>query len=96
MFALLLPDTDQDGARLLMAKLSEALHQPVASGGAGVTCSIGVATFMQPPEGAKQAINAADHLMYEVKKDGKGAVAYRIFGTAPLSVTALEDLHPPR
>jgi diguanylate cyclase (GGDEF)-like protein len=94
-FALLLPDTDQAGARLLMSKLGEILQQTTGRAAPGITCSIGVATFVQPPDGVSQAINAADHLMYEVKRDGKDAVAYRIFGAQSLPAGTHEDVHRP-
>jgi diguanylate cyclase (GGDEF)-like protein len=94
-FALLLPETDEAGARLLMSKLRETLQQSIGSAAPGVTWSMGVATFMQPPDGASQAINAADHLMYEVKKADKDAVAYRTFGSQPLPVGMHEDTHRP-
>jgi diguanylate cyclase (GGDEF)-like protein len=94
-FALLLPDTDEDGAQLLMSKLTEALLHSTRSGQT-VGCSVGVATFIQPPDSAEQAIKAADHLMYGVKNSGKNAVAYRSFdstGAALPPASAVTDTH---
>ena len=43
-----------------------------------ITCSIGVTTFVEPAVSATTAVATADALMYEVKRQGKSAIAYRV------------------
>ena len=40
----------------------------------GVTCSVGIATFMQAATDAAQLIAAADQMMYEIKRGAKNGV----------------------
>jgi len=75
-FALVLPDTDRDGAERAIAKLRRGLQESLEAW--PVTCSIGVITFIHPAVSPESAIAAADALMYEVKHGGKNAVAYRV------------------
>ncbi len=81
-FALVLPDTDDRGARQLIAKLAHKLQESVCARFWKVSCSIGVVTFLGPAFPPEQALSAADRLMYEVKQQGKGAIAFRVFGPA--------------
>lgn len=75
-FAVLLPDTDRLGAEQLMTKLEHDLGKALEAW--QITCSIGVTTFVEPAVSATAAVAAADMLMYEVKRQGKNAVAYRV------------------
>lgn len=81
-FALVLPDTDRPGAEQVISKLGSRLQEALRAGAWPVTCSIGVTTFMDPAISPEQAIAAADALMYEVKRSGKGAVAYSVLGNS--------------
>lgn len=75
-FAVLLPDTDFRGAEQVMTTLKRDLGKALAAW--QITCSIGVTTFVAPAVSATAAVAAADALMYEVKRQGKNAVAYRV------------------
>ena len=75
-FGLLLPMTDENGARTVVERTRQHLADAVAAGEGLVTFSIGVVTFPFPPQDAEQAIRAADALMYKVKNGGKNGVAY--------------------
>lgn len=77
-FALVLPDTDRPGAEQVISKLRSRLQEALRAGAWPVTCSIGVTTFMDPAISPDTAIAAADALMYEAKRSGKGAVAYSV------------------
>ncbi len=79
-FALLLPDTDAGGAREVIGKIRPLLRETLDSAGFPVTCSIGAVTFLRPPSSADEAVKAADHLMYQVKSQGKDAVAFGEIG----------------
>jgi len=45
-----------------------------------VTFSIGVVTFITPPDNVKEAIKASDQLMYSVKSNGKNSITHEVFG----------------
>ena len=77
-FALVLPDTDRRGAEQVIAKISRELQEALRAGGWPVTCSVGVITFMNPAIAPETAIAAADALMYEAKRSGKGGVVYNV------------------
>jgi diguanylate cyclase (GGDEF)-like protein len=75
-FVLLLPVTDTAAAKTLVAKLKEKLAQGLALHIPQVTCSIGVVTFLSPPDSSDEAIRIADKLMYRAKDQGKNAIVF--------------------
>jgi diguanylate cyclase (GGDEF)-like protein len=79
-FALILPDTDERGARHVVQELSRKLQEALAKGGFRVSCSLGAMTFTDPTVSPADAVAAADVLMYEVKRKGKGAVGFGVQG----------------
>jgi diguanylate cyclase (GGDEF)-like protein len=81
-FALLLPDTDSRGAQQIISNLERQLHGALGANRFVVTCSIGVATILDAAMSPESAVAAADKLMYEVKRKGKGAVAFNVLGEA--------------
>ena len=96
-FALVLPDTDLLGARLVISKISRQLRQTMETHGWDVTCSVGVLTLEDSAMSPERALDVADDLMYQVKRAGKGAVAFRVAGVAeaepqlvPFGVTRAE------
>lgn len=85
-FALLLPDTDARGA-------VDAAHRLGAQLPPGTPCSIGMVTFTDTASlDAGHALTAADRLMYRVKRQGKGAVAFAVEG-GPTAGAAPEGRH---
>jgi len=86
-FALVLPDTAGDGARQAVEKAVAEILAALRAAGFAVSCSVGVVTFEEPPASAETAVAAADALMYEVKRRGKGAVSFSVMGAlaAPLA-----------
>lgn len=79
-FALVFPDTDAEGAQQIVSKLTRELRERLAAdGGWKVSCSIGVVTFVDAAISAKEAVAAADEVMYRVKRSGKAAVEFSVF-----------------
>jgi diguanylate cyclase (GGDEF)-like protein len=74
-FAVLLPETAADGAADVSAKVRSRLQTCMNLGGWPVTFSIGVVTFGRLPDGVGTVLDAADRLMYSVKKSGKNGLA---------------------
>lgn len=79
-FVILLPQTDQEGAKNVAEMLHEQLHIETMMENWQVTFSTGVAIFMKPPHTMEQALKEADRLMYEAKQTGKGHSVHRLFG----------------
>jgi len=84
-FVLVLPETDQSGAQEVVSKLRLELRTTLEDVAPGVTCSIGVLTFLNAPDSADEAVGAADALMYQAKRRGRNTVTY---GTEPGSLPA--------
>jgi diguanylate cyclase (GGDEF)-like protein len=77
-FAFVLPDTDRRAAEEMVARLRCDLRQALQSVAPELTCSMGVMTFEDAPPDAKEALRAADSLMYDAKRQGKDAVAFGV------------------
>ncbi|MBI3607413.1 MAG: EAL domain-containing protein [Nitrospirae bacterium] len=77
-FAILLPDTDGEGARQVVAKLQKALEAPFAIDGLTVTveASIGIALYPEHGLKAETLVQRADVAMYAAKHGGGGYVVY--------------------
>jgi diguanylate cyclase (GGDEF)-like protein len=77
-FALILPDTGQDGAVSVAARIRERLHAArfLTSEGLSLhlTASIGVATLPDVANSAEELLRAADTAMYKVKASGKDGI----------------------
>ena len=75
-FVVLLPEAGAAPARLASEKLRQALADVVPAHGWRLTASIGVATFLVPPESVDELLAAVDGLMYRAKQDGKNGIAH--------------------
>jgi diguanylate cyclase (GGDEF)-like protein len=75
-FALLLPETDQESARIVLAKIQGGLLQEMQQSNWPVTFSIGVLTCSAAPHTTDELLRMADELMYVVKREGKNAIKY--------------------
>ena len=84
-FALILPDTDLDGARAVADRIRRAVANFAGEckhGQPALTISIGVAMLASRNVSANQLIHQADMAMYGAKKSGKNCVV--IYDTAEL------------
>ncbi|MEQ8849461.1 GGDEF domain-containing protein [Botrimarina sp.] len=77
-FAILLPETAQHDAQLVVERLRDDLTRRMQEQSWPVTFSIGVAVYATPPESVDALIHGADTLMYEVKAGAKDAVALKL------------------
>ncbi len=77
-FAILLPETGVDEAKIVMTKAHKMLQEQMEQHGWSVTISAGVVTFVQAPQTVDAALDAADRVMYEIKKAGKNGIIYKI------------------
>jgi len=75
-FALLLPETNQESARIALSKIQSDLLEEMRQGHWPITFSIGVLTCMAAPHTIDELLSLADELMYSVKRNGKNAIKY--------------------
>jgi diguanylate cyclase (GGDEF)-like protein len=76
-FALLLIETNEASARVVIKKACESLLAEMANSPWDITISMGVVTFNQAPKSVDEALDAADKAMYEVKTNGKNNVVFK-------------------
>ena len=80
-FAVLLPETDEPSAGVIVAKLRQNLEAAIGPKGWPVTFSFGVVTFPIALDSTEEMIKRADEFMYEAKRGGKSAVVSRVIET---------------
>jgi diguanylate cyclase (GGDEF)-like protein len=78
-FAILLPETDQRTAQVLIPRIQQGLLTEMKKSNWPVTFSIGAITFLATPGPINDLIKMADDLMYTVKNDGKNAIGYSVY-----------------
>ncbi len=78
-FALLFPETNQNSARMVLAKIQECLSAEMRQHDWPITCSIGGLTCSVAPRTTDELMKMADALMYQVKRGGKNAVQYSMY-----------------
>jgi diguanylate cyclase (GGDEF)-like protein len=81
-FVLLLPETDERGARQVIGRIHPRLLEQLGHDKPQVTFSIGVVTFATSPGSVDRMIQTADSAMYTVKNSGKNAVVYSSYPAA--------------
>ncbi len=75
-FAILLPDTNAEVARTVLAKIQERLLSQLREQNYLVTFSIGAVTFTQTQTDPASMIYRADEAMYAVKQRGKNGIEH--------------------
>lgn len=75
-FAILLPNTDQLGARFIMARVQNRVQEQMETLATGVTLSAGVISFASVPESVDDLLNQVDRLMYDAKSGGKDMILF--------------------
>jgi len=82
-FGLLLPETGQEGAGIVVGKLQDDFAATMQGSGKTLTFSGGVMVFREPPESVAAALSAADELMYRIKRGRKGGI---LTATTPIEI----------
>ncbi len=79
-FAVLLPDTDEDGAMVIAERLVAAVkelrlaHRESPFGHVTISCGVAVAWPRQDPASARELIGRADGALYDAKRAGRDRV----------------------
>jgi diguanylate cyclase (GGDEF)-like protein len=77
--ALLLPETSEESALSVAAKVRQQLKKEVEIHWP-VSFSIGMVTYLKSPATIDEVLGRADRLMYEVKEQGKDALRWEVVG----------------
>lgn len=72
-FAVLLPETNLEGAEVMVRKITENVSEHAQVGDRSVTLSVGGIACEQTLPDLDTILHQADALMYEVKRAGRGA-----------------------
>lgn len=75
-FALLLPETNEESARVALSKIQDGLLKEMRLDNWPITFSIGVLTCRAAPHTTEELVGMADELMYSVKRESKNAIKY--------------------
>ena len=76
-FAILLPDTPEEGAQTLAQRLRRDVEKtafPSDEGAFCVTVSIGIASMTDPEDSLNDLMHRADRALYESKRAGRNRV----------------------
>lgn len=76
-FGVILPDTDMDRALEIGNRLRDKLMESINHSDWPVTISMGMATFLDPPEDLDALLRPADELLYRAKEEGKNAFKFK-------------------
>ncbi len=79
-FIVMLPETDAGAADAAVKKIRNILLGTMQDHQWPVTFSIGIATFITPPDSVNELIKMADALMYNVKSGSKDMVRHEVIG----------------
>lgn len=82
-FAILLPETDIAGTRVIVEKIVAGVAENINIDGKSVSMSVGAIACDEALPELDQILRKADDLMYEVKRAGKGATRIEHFPPAP-------------
>ncbi len=82
-FAVLLPETPEEGAEIALRKMSDHLTASVVAAGYPVSFSVGAVTYERGDVTLETLLQEADGHMYDVKKHGKGRVLVKAHGEIP-------------
>ena len=80
-FSILLPETDEAGAKKVIRKLQMTLSEKGDLESTWPTVSIGVVTFMSSPESVDEMLQVADSAMYKAKSLGKKQALFALADT---------------
>lgn len=78
-FAILLPQAGKESGQEVLARVRNQILGMMQENEWPVTLSIGVITFVRPPNSVDQLIKAADDLMYSVKHNGRDMMKHEVF-----------------
>ena len=85
-FVVMMPETGRNDADIAIKKVQQKLLEVMNRNNWPVTFSIGLATYMKPPESFDSMIKKVDDLMYSVKVSGKNNIRHEVEGISKGSI----------
>jgi diguanylate cyclase (GGDEF)-like protein len=82
-FVVMLPEGEAGAGVQVVLKLRGTFREAMKDAGWPVSMSIGLVTFVRPPDSVDEMLKWADSLMYEVKREGKDDVKMEVVGQQP-------------
>ena len=79
-FAILLPEAKGPSVREAADRLQKKLLEAMMANRWPVTFSLGVVTFLSPPDSLDSMMKNVDALMYAAKREGKNRVKHKVIG----------------
>jgi diguanylate cyclase (GGDEF)-like protein len=79
-FVILLTETGVENAKVVINKIQKNLLNIMNKNNWPVTFSIGLATFLNPPNSIDKMIKEADRIMYSAKNNGKNMIKSEVIG----------------
>ncbi len=77
-FLLLLPQTDEVGARRVLERVHGRLQEQLRSTCPVAGASMGAVVYLRPPDDLEAVVKRADAVMYSVKTSGRGRVIIEV------------------
>jgi diguanylate cyclase (GGDEF)-like protein len=93
-FAVLLPETDADAARRVVAKLRGSLSDEMRKHEWPVSFSLGVLTCLDPPATPDEVVRLVDALTYAAKNSGKDTAVFDVVRARLVSLGQPESSAP--
>ena len=84
-FAILLPEIGPDLAHVIATRIEKINGNFLRENEWPVTLSMGVVTFVDPPQTVDDLLKTSDDLMYRAKKSGKNTICYEVYGKEHVS-----------
>ncbi len=79
-FAILLPETGRDAAQAVVERIQRRVAETMQRENWPVTLSVGVVTFLSPPDSVDDVMRLADEAMYSAKRGGRNMIKQSTFG----------------
>jgi diguanylate cyclase (GGDEF)-like protein len=93
-FAILFSETGSEAAQKVMARIEGEISREMQVKGWPVTLSVGLVTFVAPPESVDEMLQKADGLMYEAKASGKNIVKVGLYPQSGIEPLPPQPLAP--
>lgn len=78
-FVVLFPEAGEEAASVIMHKTQKKLAETMEKKGWPVTASIGLVTYVKPPQSYDEMLKKVDGVMYQAKQSGKNNIKQEIF-----------------
>jgi diguanylate cyclase (GGDEF)-like protein len=79
-FVILLPDTGAEAAQAVVRRVQAQLAAATQQQGWPLTVSVGLTTWLRPPQSVADLLHTSDGLLYAAKQEGKNGLRQAVVG----------------